>query len=274
MNTWAKSVNLIRRAYAPPIIEQPLSVRSVAHGVFEAGSYEDRHIRPFTKIIWLVRGTAEMRFSQRRLQAKKNDIAVFLPSTKHTALAMSPELEIRWITFDSPAAAEMLKRFGIPKAGVYPIGPCPETIFEKIKNSLTEPTQQNEALAGSYAYQLLTHISAYSEQTSKTDPVVENIKRSIDERWNDPTLSVDLLADSIGLNRTTLSKRFNKALGAPPKTYLINLRMQRAMTLLKQSTVPVSEIAGACGYPDVNYFIRLFRTKTGSSPLVFRNHGV
>jgi transcriptional regulator GlxA family with amidase domain len=58
--------------------------------------------------------------------------------------------------------------------------------------------------------------------------------------------------------------------GISPVEYITRLRVQNAMSLLKQSSMSVQEIARQCGYDDPNYFSRLIRRHTRHSPLEFR----
>ena len=51
---------------------------------------------------------------------------------------------------------------------------------------------------------------------------------------------------------------------------LMEARMSLAMSLLRNTTLSVSEIAGRCGYADISYFMRAFRKRTGKSALAYR----
>jgi len=54
--------------------------------------------------------------------------------------------------------------------------------------------------------------------------------------------------------------------------YLVRLRLNRALQLLvERPDLRVHEVGEAVGYPDTNYFIRLFRQREGSTPGQFRS---
>ena len=58
---------------------------------------------------------------------------------------------------------------------------------------------------------------------------------------------------------------FSKILPAPlPQEYLLDFRIRRACTLLKNTDLPVNDIARSVGYDDALYFSRLFRQKKGT----------
>ena len=54
------------------------------------------------------------------------------------------------------------------------------------------------------------------------------------------------------------------------KEYIINLRIERASELLISTDSSVSYISAVCGYTDEFYFSRIFKKKTGYSPLMYR----
>lgn len=63
---------------------------------------------------------------------------------------------------------------------------------------------------------------------------------------------------------------FTAAYGITPQKYLIDVRLRHAGTLLRDSSLTVTEIAIRCGFDDSNYFSRIFRKYTGTSPSEFR----
>lgn len=85
--------------------------------------------------------------------------------------------------------------------------------------------------------------------------------------------TLDKLASSARMSASSLSHVFKEATGHPPIDYLIRVRIQRAMTLLRETAMPVSNVAGRVGFSDSNYFTRQFRRITGVSPREFRRTG-
>ena len=73
-----------------------------------------------------------------------------------------------------------------------------------------------------------------------------------------------------GLSRSHFIRTFAKATRLSPIEYLIQLRLQRAMELLRHSQLTVSQIAFEVGFNDSNYFARQFKQRKGASPLAYR----
>lgn len=83
-------------------------------------------------------------------------------------------------------------------------------------------------------------------------------------------LSVEQIADYIGINRSYLSTLFKGFAGVSPKEYLTQFRMTQASILLIETDLSISTIAGSVGFEDRLYFSRVFHKMTGYSPSEFR----
>ncbi|MGL6200914.1 MAG: AraC family transcriptional regulator [Lachnospiraceae bacterium] len=83
-------------------------------------------------------------------------------------------------------------------------------------------------------------------------------------------IKISELADHLGINRSHLTSSFKKVLRISPQEFLINLRMEKAASLLKKTSLPVSEIAEQVGYDDPLSFSRSFKKKFDLSPRAYR----
>jgi AraC-like DNA-binding protein len=72
------------------------------------------------------------------------------------------------------------------------------------------------------------------------------------------------------MSRSNLMRVFRKATGQTPIEYLVRLRIQRAMEMLRNSDLSITEIALEVGFNDSNYFTRQFRRALSLSPRQFR----
>ena len=78
------------------------------------------------------------------------------------------------------------------------------------------------------------------------------------------------LARAVGIHRSALSRRFRVCIGLPPSEYLMNRRMQHALSLLRATDLAIVEIARRCGFADADYFTRRFHQVQGMPPSTFR----
>lgn len=84
--------------------------------------------------------------------------------------------------------------------------------------------------------------------------------------------TLDSLAHTFHINKYKLIKEFKEFFFLPPMQYLLDLRLKKAKELLRLSDLKIAEIAEKTGFSNTNYFIHLFKKKTGFSPTDFRNH--
>ena len=81
---------------------------------------------------------------------------------------------------------------------------------------------------------------------------------------------VERLASVSGVSEAHFARAFKQAFGAPPHRYLLTRRIERASALLRDTDLPIIEIAFATGWNSLGTFGRTFRDITGESPRELR----
>ncbi|RYE51537.1 MAG: AraC family transcriptional regulator [Sphingobacteriales bacterium] len=83
--------------------------------------------------------------------------------------------------------------------------------------------------------------------------------------------SIEELAIVAGMNRTKLQQGFKNLYNKTIYTFLLDLKMAEAKTLLtKENTLSLKEIAALVGYKHVNHFSAAFKKKYEMSPAYFK----
>lgn len=106
----------------------------------------------------------------------------------------------------------------------------------------------------------------------ENEPGTEQAKKLlvyITESYN-KNIKINELAAQMGVNRCYLSSSFKHLTGYSPTDYLINIRMEKAKSLLTKTNYPINRIASDVGYPDQLAFSRMFKKKFGESPKQYR----
>lgn len=67
-------------------------------------------------------------------------------------------------------------------------------------------------------------------------------------------VSVETIADILGINRTYFGKIFRKSTGKTPQQFIIEYRMTKASVLLKTTRLTISEISQMVGYENPFHF--------------------
>lgn len=97
------------------------------------------------------------------------------------------------------------------------------------------------------------------------NPVFQHIEQHFSEE-----LSVEMLADMIGLSRFHFSRLFKELCGRTVTEYITALRLDKAEYLLRHSSFSISEVALKTGFNDIYYFSKTFKKHKSCSPSALR----
>ncbi len=107
-------------------------------------------------------------------------------------------------------------------------------------------------------------------QNSQISSLIEVVKNYIRENYMNGNLSLSDLAEKLYFNPSYLSRTFKKKAGVSFTEYLMEVRMTKAVELLKNGKLKAFEIAAAVGIPEPNYFSTCFKKYTGVSVSQYR----
>jgi AraC-like DNA-binding protein len=91
----------------------------------------------------------------------------------------------------------------------------------------------------------------------------------IEERYAEP-LTVADLARSVGMGVSRFHEQFRRETGHTPAERLASTRLDRAEDLLRDTRLPIAEIALAVGFSDQSALTRSFRRRRGTTPAALR----
>lgn len=98
-----------------------------------------------------------------------------------------------------------------------------------------------------------------------SDPLVRKAILRMQQNIEHPR-AVDEIARDLGLGRRSLERRFARDLGASPAKIYLELRLDRAMARLRETTESVTEIALAAGFCDAPHLARAMKAERGMTP--------
>ena len=131
-----------------------------------------------------------------------------------------------------------------------------------------------EALSRALAIHLLRRHSTIATKVVAREPdipsgrfakVVDQMKAHLGE-----PLTLAQMSETAGLSRTQFGRAFRQATGRAPHAYLIDLRIEEAQRLLEGTSLPVTQIALACGFDQPGYFATAFQRRIGFTPRSWR----
>ncbi len=95
------------------------------------------------------------------------------------------------------------------------------------------------------------------------------VRRLLESRYAEP-LTLDDIADELDCDRFSLCRAYKRERGITVMEELTDIRIAKAMHLLKYSTEKVESIGKMCGFDSPSYFGKRFREAVGVSPAVYR----
>src|SRR5204863_4154557 len=93
------------------------------------------------------------------------------------------------------------------------------------------------------------------------------------EREYATDLELDVVARRLATSRRQLQRAFAEAGQTSFRTHLAQVRMRRALEMLREGSLPVREVAGRVGYRQAAQFAKTFRRHHGRPPSSFRREG-
>ncbi|MBB6734760.1 response regulator [Cohnella zeiphila] len=108
-----------------------------------------------------------------------------------------------------------------------------------------------------------------TELSESRHSLVAQIQQFIQEHLSED-VSLQAIANHVYMHPTHVSKLFKRETGQNLSDYLLRLRMEKAVYLLKESRYKIYEIAGLTGYKNPTYFIKVFKEQFGVTPQEFR----
>ena len=135
---------------------------------------------------------------------------------------------------------------------------------EQVRQVPTE-TKVGGALAQDIAQQTAEKHFSSSEQD-----FLDRLKTIIEQHISDEDFSVQSLSKMMAMDRTVLYRRMHAVTGVSPSIFVKNIRMDVACRLLRDTDLPVSDIAMKTGFRTTKYFSAAFKDAYGMTPSEFR----
>ncbi len=218
--------------------------------------------RKFDALSFRVNGSALYRHGEKEYTASKNDI-VFIPAGyDYTITANKSE--------DVLVAHFYLENSNLDEMTVFT--PKNPDVFERLFYDIskvwrTKATGYKHKMHSLF-YKILEQIEIQEEQQNSILKQ-KKLKLALDcmrESFNSPQTTVETVAKHAGVSTVYLRRLFKDAFGKNPLSYLNDMRIEHAVSLLKTGYYSIQDVATLSGFNDAKYFSKLYKSKTGNSP--------
>ncbi|MGN8945037.1 response regulator [Bariatricus sp. HCP28S3_E4] len=144
---------------------------------------------------------------------------------------------------------------------------------EKLKSTIQNMNSVSEIR--SYITYMLNQAIELRDSISKKRyaDIIKAAEKMISEHYMSEEISLNSVADSVGMSPSYFSSVFSKESGKTFVEFLTETRMEKAKELLMCSALKTSEIGYEVGYKDPHYFSYIFKKTQGCSPKDYRARG-
>jgi AraC-like DNA-binding protein len=175
-----------------------------------------------------------------------------------------------WVHCEGPAVEGLLRDRGLPMRQPRELvdpSRCDKYLFDLYEelNGRDEPDRTIvRNIVDNWLRDVARQLAAPAERAS-IPPEFAGLKTFLESHYPH-RLTLAELADRVGLSVPHFCARFKQLFGVPPIAYLLHLRLHMAASLLRDTTLSVTEVSRRIGYRDVYYFSRHFKRQFGISP--------
>ena len=127
------------------------------------------------------------------------------------------------------------------------------TVRRTLRNKFTGNESQN-------------HQVEQIEMQTPDNSLMQRVMEVINENINDSDLSVDMIAQKVGISRVHLHRKMKELTNQTPHSFIRNIRLQQAAKLLKDGKQSITEVMYACGFSNSASFSTMFKNLFGCSP--------
>ena len=97
------------------------------------------------------------------------------------------------------------------------------------------------------------------QMKSPDDRLLERVMSVINKNLGNSDLSVDRIADEVGISRVHLHRKMKELTGQTPHDFIRNIRLKQAAHLLANQNMNVTEVMYACGFNNAASFSTIFK---------------
>ena len=173
------------------------------------------------------------------------------------------------------SAAEIVPRFGI-------VDPLLEQLAIALADALRSGSVRDGLYIDTVAQMIAVHLArAHSVQSrpftaapvttvshQRMRQLIEFIEANLDQ-----PLTLDTMAGQVGISPLYLARAFKTAIGQSPHQYVLGRRIERAKELLRNTEMPIIDVALSVGFSSQSHLSHWMLRHTGVSPAVYRRNG-
>ena len=226
-------------------------------------------------LIYVTEGSLMFNSCDKKIYLKPFDAIVLPPNTPYIqGLDKEERLNYLWVHFTGSNIDELLLQFGIerfPHINKVNSNNHIQTRFQRLLGCFTKNDDFIERDLSASLEKLLIELARSIKSNDKPKINLAKSISYINNNYNS-CIKIPDLAKMDGLSMTQYNLHFKKQMGMAPTKYIISLRMNSAKELIETSNLSLKQIGSMCGYEDYNFFAKVFKQFTGTSPKNYKKY--
>jgi signal transduction histidine kinase/ligand-binding sensor domain-containing protein/DNA-binding response OmpR family regulator len=137
-------------------------------------------------------------------------------------------------------------------------------LFAKIENIFSNREKLQKK------YEIINSVQPLVSGLNET--FTEKVERIVEKDLQNPSFEIAGLASELGMSRSSFHRKIKALVNLTPSEFIRDIRLKKAVELMKQGSYNVDEIGSYVGFNSSSYFIRSFKKKYGKTPKEFYNN--
>lgn len=242
------------------------------------------HFHGAAELIWIISGSVHAYVNTQRLICEQGTLLYIPPYCMHSIVSECPDTQLQGIVFDfslipsEVCGIDVQQALNKDKINRFEIDHDSKA-YGPLINSFRGAvclygeawdTYRLEMLAAlcKMTALLLRHYQTSTQagdRFSRLQPVIDYIRCHFRDN-----IAVSDLSEMLHVCDDQLIRLFKATTNKTPVNYITDIRLEEAMKLLVETELPVTEVAGRCGFASSCYMARVFKNRLHMTPLEYR----
>lgn len=255
------------RTHKKNSINTIVQVHATGHYNITHTYHEQKPPRRFIQLFWILSGKCRFHHSSGSYLLNPGEVCCYFQQDSHDIEVKKEGCEYYWLTFDGPFMDLLATTFSLSHRP-HQAGKCPVALFTQLSNELKDFSPGGELRAGATCYKILSLASIHCNFSDNS--VIESFRNIVEDNFHDYHFGIAEAAEILKIHRTTLTRLLTSSIKITPTEYLLNFRIQEALSRLQSSSDSIKIIADECGFRDQSYFCKIIQRRFGHPPSGFR----
>lgn len=236
------------------------------------------HSHQYAEIMLVSEGVGELVSGKERLTLKKGTVYIINPNTEHTEFQKNGlkyfVIKLKNFTFYDKRKHRGLNTKELSEKEYNELLSYFSSALGELRSLMPYNKELARELLGCAYVKILRliedseHFINRNEErasSSRLQAIIDYISLN-----HNKDLKIEEITDRFSISHNTLIRLFKKHLSTSPKKFIINMKIETAKAMLKNSDLEINLIAYTAGFTDDAYFAKIFKSATGITPSEYR----